>query len=154
MEAILCTLMIMLVAGCEEAPKSERWIGTYLYPNSSIEFPLYLELTIRGGQVSGRAFDGNMEEATIAGTLSDIHYALLLHPLNQGSSSSQDIHYRGKRSENTIEGEWEHVVGMKGRWRATTTELGAAEALRLYAPPCEPAQTAQKAKRAACDKGA
>ena len=47
-EAILCTLVIMLIVGCEDAPRSERWIGIYSYPNNSIEFPVYLELTVRG----------------------------------------------------------------------------------------------------------
>jgi len=128
------------VVGGEEVPKSERWIGTYLYPNHSMKFPLYMDLTITGGRVSGRAFDGNMEEGTISGSVEGAAYSLLLHPLKQGASAEQDIRYRGIRSNDSISGEWEHVVGVQGKWTASLTDLTPKEALRLHAPPCKQAR--------------
>jgi hypothetical protein len=154
MELALYALTVGLIVGCEQAPRSERWTGAYSYPNNSLTFPLYLDLTVKGEHVSGRAFDGNMEEAAISGTVNGAQYSLLLHPLKQGASSAQDIYYRGKRAEDGIVGEWEHVVGVKGRWTATTTELGPKEALKLHASPCEPSSITQKADRAACGKDA
>jgi|SRR5213083_612775 len=150
-KAALYALAVALVA-CEEGPKSERWIGVYSYPNNSMKFPLYLDITVKGRDVSGRAFDGNMEEAAVSGRVEGAQYSLLLHPLKQGSSTGQDIHYRGKRSEDSIVGEWEHVVGAKGGWNATTTELPPAPALKLHALPCERASVDRKTTTAACDK--
>ena len=136
-KASLCAVAVLLTTACEEAPKSERWMGVYSYPNDSTKFSLYLDITIERGHVSGRAFDGNLEEATISGNVEDASYSLLLHPIKQGSSSSQDIHYRGMRSKDSIVGEWEHVVGVKGLWTATTTEISPKEALKLHEMPCE-----------------
>jgi hypothetical protein len=154
MELALYALAVGLSVGCEQTPRSERWIGAYSYPNNSLKFPLYLDLTVKGEQVSGRAFDSNMEEAAISGTVNGAQYSLRLHPLKQGASSAQDIHYRGKRAKDGILGEWEHVVGVKGSWTATTTELGPKEALKLHAPPREPVSIPHKPDRAACGKDA
>ena len=137
--ACLCALVIALVMGCEETPKTQRWIGAYMYPGYSEKFPIYLDITITGGRVSGRSFDGNMEEATVSGSVEGAAYSLLLHPLKQGASTEQDVHFRGMRSNDSIVGEWEHVVGAKGKWTASLTDLAPNEALRLYIPPCEQA---------------
>lgn len=145
--ALLCALAVTLLAGCEESPKSERWIGTYLFPNHSIEFPLYMDITITKGRVSGRAFDGTMDEATISGSVDGDAYAFLLHPLKHGASTEQDVHFRGIRSANSIVGEWEHVVGVKGKWTASATDLPPKEALEQYIPPCD---QASQSTRASC----
>jgi hypothetical protein len=134
---LLIGIVALVLAACEEAPKSERWIGVYSFPNDSTKFPLYMNITIEGGKVSGRAFDGNMEEASISGKAKDGSYSLLLHPIKQGSSVKQDIYYRGKRSNDVIVGKWEHVVGVKGPWNATATELSPKEALKLHEISCE-----------------
>jgi len=133
---------IVLMAACVEEPKSERWISVYSYPNDSTKFPLYLEITVKGGHVLGRALDGNMNEGTISGSVDGSSYSLLLHPLKQGSSSDQDIRYKGDRSKDSIVGEWTHVVGVKGPWTAMSTELGPKEALAPYKLPCEGSSTA------------
>ena len=143
-------LAFSLMGGCEEATKSERWIGTYLYPNHTMEFPLYMEITITGGRVSGRAFDSTMDEATISGSVEGAAYSLLLHPLKHGASKEQDVHFRGTRSNGSITGEWEHVVGVKGKWTASKTDLAPMEALNLYALPCDEAK--RNTKEASCAK--
>jgi hypothetical protein len=153
-KAVFYALALALMLSCEESPKSERWIGVYSYPNNSTKFSLYLDLTVKGRDVSGRAFDGNMEEATVSGRVDGTQYSLLLHPQKQGSSTGQDIHYRGKRSEDSIVGEWEHVVGVKGSWNAATTELPAGPALKLHALPCERASIDRKTTVASCGKDA
>jgi len=121
-------LAIAVLGGCEE--RSEKWVGTYSFPNDSTKFPLYLDLVVKGEQISGRAFDGSMEEAAVSGSVRGEQYELLLHPLKQGASTGQDIHYRGKRAKDTVVGEWEHVVGVKGTWTATITALAAKDALQ------------------------
>ena len=149
----ICALVLAMMAGCQDAPRSERWIGTYSFPNRSTEFPLYLDITVEGKRVSGRAFDGSMEEAVVSGTVNGDQYDLLLHPLKHGTSSEQDIHYRGRRAKDSLAGEWEHVIGVKGPWTASITELAAKEALKLHTPPCESTTIAQKPKPA-CGKDA
>ena len=134
---------IVLMAACVEEPKSERWISVYSYPNDSTKFPLYLEITVKGGHVLGRALDGNMNEGTISGSVDGSSYSLLLHPLKQGSSSDQDIRYKGDRSKDSIVGEWTHVVGVKGPWTAMSTELGPKEALAPYKLPCKRSSTTE-----------
>lgn len=142
----MCALVMTMTLGCQEAPRSERWIGTYSYPNNPMKFPLYLDIKIEGARVSGRAFDSSMEEASVSGTVDGERYELLLHPLKHGTSSGQDIHYRARRAKDSLTGEWEHVVGVKGPWIATVTDLAAKEALELNAPPCNPTAIAQKPK--------
>lgn len=146
-------LVLAMMAGCQDSPRSERWIGTYSFPNHSTKFPLYLDIRVEGKRVSGRAFDGSMEEAAVSGTVNENEYDLLLHPLKQGTSSEQDIHYRARRAKDSLVGEWEHVIGVRGPWAASITELAAKEALKLHPPPCEPTTVAQKAK-SACGKDA
>lgn len=148
-----CAFVLTMTVGCQETPRSERWIGTYSFPNDSTKFPLYLEITVDGARVSGRAFDGSMEEATVSGTVNGEKYELLLHPLKHGTSSAQDIHYRARRAKDSLVGEWEHVVGVKGPWAATSTDLAAKEALKLHAPPCDPTTVMQK-PTANCGKDA
>lgn len=150
---VMCAFVMTTTAACQEAPRSEKWIGTYSFPNNSPKFPLYLDIKIEGTRVSGRAFDGSMEEATVSGTVDGERYELLLHPLKHGTSAAQDVYYRGRRTKDSIEGSWEHVVGAKGPWTATVTRLAAKEALELHAPPCEPATIAQKPK-VGCGKDA
>jgi hypothetical protein len=133
----------VLMAACAEEPKSERWISVYSYPNDSTKFPLYLEITVKDGHVLGRALDGNMNEGIITGSTDGSSYSLLLHPLKQGSSSDQDIRYKGDRSKDSIVGEWIHVVGVKGPWTATSTKLGPKEALAPYKLPCEGSGTTE-----------
>lgn len=151
-KALLCAVAVVLMASCAEAPKSERWISVYSYPNNSTKFPLYLEITIKGGRVLGRAFDGNMNEGTISGSVDGPSYSLLLHPLKQGSSSDQDIRYKGERLKDSIVGEWEHVVGVKGPWTATATKLELKEALEPYKPPCEGSSTVERLSTPAANK--
>jgi hypothetical protein len=85
-----------------------------------------------------------MEEAAVSGTVNGEKYDLLLHPLKHGTSSEQDIHYRARRTKDTLAGEWEHAVGVKGPWIATITDLAAIDALKLHAPPCKPTTVARK----------
>lgn len=151
-QGAMCALVLTTMLGCQEAPQSERWIGTYSFPSDSTKFPLYLDITIEGARVSGRAFDGSMEEAAVSGTVNGDKYDLLLHPLKYGTSSEQDIHYRAQRAKDSLRGKWEHVAGAKGPWTATITDLAAKEALKFHALPCE-ATTAQKPK-ASCGKDA
>ena len=146
-------LVLAIMAGCQGSLRSERWIGIYSFPNHSTKFPLYLDITVEGKRVSGRAFDGSMEEAAVSGTVDGDQYELLLHPLKHGTSSEQDIYYRARRAKDSLVGEWEHVIGVKGPWVASITELAAKEALKLHTPPCEPTTVAQN-PRPACGKDA
>jgi len=134
----MCALVITPMVGCQEAPRSEKWIGTYSYANDSTELPLYLDIKIEEARISGRAFDSSMEEATVSGTVNGERYELLLHPLKHGTSSEQDIHYRARRANDSLAGEWEHVAGVKGPWTATITDRAARPALELHTPLCEP----------------
>ena len=111
------------------------------------------DIKVEGARVSGRAFDGSMEEAAVSGTVTAERYELLLHPLKHGTSSEQDVHYRARRAEDALAGEWEHVVGAKGPWTATITDLAANEALKLHAPPCKPTTVTHK-PTIDCDKDA
>lgn len=79
-QGTMCALVLMTVVGCQDAPRSERWIGTYAFPNDSTKFPLYLDIAVEGARVSGRAFDGSMQEAAVSGTVNGDSYDLLLHP--------------------------------------------------------------------------
>lgn len=144
-------LALATMAGCQDSPRSEKWIGTYSFPNHSTKFPLYLDIRVEGKRVSGRAFDGSMEEAAVSGSVNGDQYDLLLHPLKHGTSSEQDVHYRARRAEDSLVGEWEHVIGVRGPWAASITALAAKDALKLHTPPCEPTTVAQKPK-SACGK--
>ena len=134
----------MSMTACAEVPKPERWISVYSYPNNQKKFPLYFEITVKEGLVIGRAFDGNMNEGTVRGSFDGSSYSLLLHPLKQGLSTDQDVRYKGERSKDSIEGEWEHVVGVKGPWTATATKLEAKKALEPYKLECEESGTSER----------
>lgn len=127
---------LLLFSGCDNPKIDEKWIGFYTYPNDETKFAFYMDLTIEDGVVTGRAWDGNMEEAIIGGTIDGGSYSLTLHPEKQGKSKSQDLYYRGIRVKDSIVGEWEHVVGVIGSWNATVTDLAPADALKLYQLPC------------------
>jgi hypothetical protein len=153
--AALFAVTLLLIAGCENHSRPEKWVGTYTYSNDSPKFPIYFDLTIVGEHVAGRAFDGNMEEADITGNIAEHSYSLLLHPLKQGSSTDQDIRFRGTRSQDAIVGEWEHVVGVNGAWSAKATELPPNDAIRVLLPPCQPGNIADReATGHACAKDA
>jgi len=147
----LCLLSTALLLGCSEETISEKWIGHYSYPGSDVKFPLHVDIQIQGRKVKGVAFDGNMEEASVSGSVENGSYSLLLHPLKHGENKSQDVYYRGKRSGNTIVGEWEHVVGAKGAWVSSLTVLGPTEAIKPHKFPCE---TIQVSNLDECGNGA
>lgn len=142
--AALCAAALVLAAACAEPTRTERWVGTYSYPKESPNFPIYFDIAIQGRRVSGRAFDGKLEEASISGEFEGQSYSLLLHPLKQGSSTSQDIHFRGIRSNSSVAGEWEHVVGVKGAWSVEATDLAPNDAMEKYQTPCTPSKSAGK----------
>ena len=132
----LLAIAIQDLAGAIDV-KEEKWIGYYLFPGHNVKLPLYLELKIKGNNVSGSAVDGSDEVASVVGTIENGNYELLLHPLKHGSSKEQDVWYRGNRRNNLIEGKWVHVVGASGPWYSELTELNAEEALRPYKTTCE-----------------
>ena len=142
--AALCAVALALTTACAEPTRPEKWVGTYSYSKDSPNFPIYLDITVQGKHVSGRAFDGNMEEASISGTLEGPSYSFLLHPLKQGSSSSQDIQFRGTRSDSSVTGEWEHVVGAKGAWSVKATDLPPSDAIKQHQMPCKPSESASR----------
>lgn len=129
--------MVMPLSVCADEVISEKWIGHYMYTGSDIKFPLHIEITIKGKEAHGVAFDGSMEKATVSGTVANGMYVLLLHPVKHGNSTNQDVYYKGKRVGNTINGKWEHVVGVSGPWTSSITNLGPEEAIEKYKLPCE-----------------
>ena len=149
-QALFLTLAI-LSFNCSAEIVNEKWIGHYSFPNSDIEFPLHISIQIRGSQVSGTAIDGNMEEATVSGTVVSNEYDLLLHPIKHGDSKNQDVRYKGKRSGDEIAGEWIHVVGPRGPWISGLTDLNAKEAIKVKQEPCK---NAHLAKGNECDNDA
>jgi hypothetical protein len=140
---VVCLLLtifflVIFITGCSKTTVNEKWIGHYSFPGNEIEFPLHVNIQVNGTRVTGIAIDGNMEEATISGSVEDGMYDLLLHPVKHGESKSQDVYYRGRRSGDEIVGEWEHVVGAKGPWVSKLTDLDAEEAIKILTGPCEP----------------
>jgi hypothetical protein len=147
---ILLISVGLLLSSCEKAPSTELWIGTYTFPTDSPDFPLYMELTIQGGVVSGLAFDGTLEDASVIGTIEENYYSLLLHPVKHGSNRDQDVTYRGQRSGDMIVGEWVHVVGASGPWKAQLTNKSLHEAMEFHRPPCS---RASKNDEEVCEHG-
>lgn len=96
-----------------------------------------MTLIIQDDVVTGQAIDGNMEKATISGSIEAGFYSLLLHPLKHGSKTNQDVTYQGQRLGNTIEGEWVHVVGAKGPWKANITTKSVRETIQPNSLPCK-----------------
>lgn len=141
---LLLPFALILVLSCSTETVNENWIGHYSFPGHEIDFPLHMSIQIKGKEVSGLAIDGNMEEATISGTIENGSYELLLHPVKHGDSKEQDVHYRGKRTGNEIVGEWEHVVGAKGAWVSKLTSLQAEEALKGFDASCKTEQADNK----------
>lgn len=142
--AALLTVALALTTACAEPTRPEKLVGTYSYSNGSPNFPIYFDITVQGKRVSGRAFDGNMEESSISGTLEGASYSFVLHPLKQGSSPSQDIWFRGTRSDTSVTGGWEHVVGAKGAWSVKATNLPPSDAIKQYQIPCKPSESASR----------
>ena len=133
---ILFISLGLLLTSCKNEITTEVWVGTYAFPKDSADFPLYMQLNVHRGVVSGRAFDGSLEEASIDGTIKQGYYSLILHPLKHGSNQEQDVTYRGQRSGNTINGEWVHTVGVSGPWKALITHMSLNEAMEDSRPPC------------------
>ena len=132
-------LPAFVLAGCGEIEREERWLGHYHLPGVAEEFPIYLHLSIHGGEVLGNAVDGNLEEATILGVVEERKYELLLHPTKHGDHRGQDVYYRAQRTGDSLVGEWEHVVGATGEWEAELTDLSQAAAESVFAAPCNEA---------------
>jgi hypothetical protein len=128
----LCLSTILILLAYPEEAFSEKWIGHYMYPGHDDKFPIYLDIRIQGVEVEGESFDGNMERATVTGSVENGFYNLLLHPVKHGDKTNQDVYYRGKRTGDSINGEWEHVVGVTGPWVSTITALGPEKALEPY----------------------
>lgn len=147
---ILFISLGVLLASCKKELDTEIWVGTYAFPTDSPDFPLYMELNVQRGVVSGRAFDGSLEEALINGTIKQDYYSLLLHPLKHGSNRGQDVTYRGQRSGDTINGEWIHTVGGSGPWQARITHMSLSEAMEASRTSC--VQMSQ-VEEASCDSG-
>lgn len=147
--------LLVFLAACagqeQEQEQREKWIGHYEAPGVDVEFPVFMELAISAGVVSGRSADST-EVATVKGTVDGDKYELLLHPLDEGESTDQDIYFRGTRTGDIITGEWEHVVGVGGPWTARITELDEREALQLYQSPCEDEKVAES--KPSCAGGA
>ena len=135
-QSSVLAFVTLLLVGCDNPQISERWIGFYSFPNDDKKFPLYMDLKIEDGIVTGNALDGNMEEATVGGTVEGESYSLHLHPVKYGSNTNQDVYYRGVRSNDSIVGEWQHVVGVKGSWNANMTGLAPKEAMKPYEVAC------------------
>ena len=147
----LFLILAILSFNCSAEVVNEKWIGYYSFPSSDIEFPLHISIQIRGTQVSGTAMDGNMEEATVSGTVVSNVYDLLLHPIKHGENKNQDVRYKGKRSGDEIAGEWIHIVGPRGPWISRLTDLNAEEAIKVKQEPCK---RAHLAKSNECDNDA
>ncbi|MEW8291521.1 MAG: hypothetical protein AB2672_13415 [Candidatus Thiodiazotropha endolucinida] len=147
----LCASALALLVSCSNEVKNEKWIGYYKFEGNEIQFPLHLDIQIQDEKVKGLAFDGSMEKATVAGTVKDGFYELLLHPVKHGEKTNQDVHYRGKRTGDAIVGEWEHVVGVKGPWVSNITNNGPREAMEPYRIPCEDVKVSS---REGCGNGA
>ena len=133
----LCLLTLTLLFGCSKEVTSEKWIGHYMFTGKDIQFPLHIDIQIQDGKVRGVAFDGSMEKATVTGAMENGSYELLLHPVKHGENTTQDVYYRGKRTGDSIVGEWEHVVGVTGPWVSKITDFEPAEAIEQYRIPCE-----------------